>query len=325
VRRSLGHQREHVNAMAMSEEARFREVFRRAHAHHAACAGDEWLMQPCRLPDGTPAPRPVAWSRRNGPWLQVDVLWVGAAPGNAGGLGAGRLGAHATRIPFGGDIAGGNLDVLMGAAGLTRNDTFIVAALNQLPEKGGGEPAVREIAAPVGSFPDSVALLRDTIIAAGPRLIIALGNVALRVTAAAITRSDDAAPLRLPGLRTLEAAGFRRGSAIPWPAATLPPAATLLSRWRAAWGHGRMPHVVQLLHPSAQNMSPFAGESTVFHRRMLETRDALRSAVAGVLQRSPPATRGSPPDDGIYALPEWRELVGPAHHRFDELWRSRGV
>lgn len=310
--------------MSMSEEARFRDVFRRAHAHHARCSSDEWLMQPCMLPDGSPAPRPVVWSRRNGPWRRVDLLWVGAAPGNAGGMGSGHLGAHGTRIPFGGDIAGGNLDVLMGAVGLSRNDTFIVAALNQLPEKGGGEPSVREIAAPVGDHHDSVTLLRDTIIAAGPRLIIALGNVALRVTVAAITRDHDA-PLRLPGPRTLEAAGFRRGTVIPWPAAALPPAPATLARWKDAWTGDEMPHVVQVLHPSAQNMSPFAGQTTVFHRRMLETRDAVRSAVASVLGRDLPATRPPSPDDGVYALPEWRELIRPAHARFDELWRAHGV
>jgi uracil-DNA glycosylase len=319
------------------QEARFRAIFQAAHAHHAACAQDEWLNTPCRDSTGEPADRPVVWSRRNGPWRRVDVLWVGAAPGNAGGLGSGSLGAHGTRIPFGGDIAGANLDVLLAAADLTRNETFIVAALNQLPARGGGEPAVREIAAPAGDYPDSVVLLRDTIVAAGPRLIIALGNVALRVTAAALTRDWDApvgapahaaapaAPLRLPGLRTLAAASFARGQAQPWPTAELPPATGFRTAWADAWTDAPLPHVLPVLHPSAQNMSPFAGTTTLFHTRMLETRDAIRAAAAAVLRRRIPDHRPVLPRTGIYALPEWRALVGPAHARYDALWRERGV
>jgi uracil-DNA glycosylase len=329
----------------MSDDALFSRIFRAAHAAHARCALDEWLMEPCVELSGEPASRPIVWSRRNGPWRQVDVLWVGAAPGNAGGLGSGALGAHGTRIPFGGDIAGGNLDVLLGTAGLSRNDTFIVASLNHLPEKGGGEPTARELGAPVGDYPDSIALLRDTIIACAPRLIIALGNVALRVTTAAITRdyhappgapaghdaagssagSSAAAPLRLPGARTMAAAGFTRGLAAPWPEDALPASPSFRRAWAQLRGQQPLPHLLPVLHPSAQNMSPFAGTSTVFHRRMLETRDAVARAVSTVLDRSPSGIRPQPPATGIYALPEWRELVAPAHARYDELWRSHGV
>lgn len=316
------------------EEARFRAVFRAAHAHHAACAGDEWLHAPCRDADGTAAGRPLVWSRRNGPWRRVPILWVGAAPGNAGGLGSGRLGAHATRIPFGGDIAGGNLDVLLSSLGLDRNGTFIVAALNQLPARGGGEPTTAEIAAPVGDYPGSVALLRDTIVAAGPALIVALGNVALRVTAAAVTRPCAAAvgapgavarPLRLPTARRLGDAGFSRGTAIRWPAEALPFDAGFRTAWERAWSEPPRFHVLPVLHPSAQNMSPFAGEETVFHTRMLETRDALRRAAIEVLGWQPPVRRPQPPTTGIYALDDWRERVAPAARRYDELWRQRGV
>jgi uracil-DNA glycosylase len=306
------------------ENDRFRHIYRRAHADHRACAGDEWLTRPCRDRAGAPAARPLVWSRRNGAWRRVPVLWVGAAPGNAGGLGSGDLGAHATRIPFGGDIAGGNLDVLLSSIGLSRNDTFIIAALNQLPERGGGEPSTREIAAPVGEYPDSVALLRDTIVACGPALIVALGNVALRVTAAALTR-EPAATLRLPTGTRLAAAGLLRGAAVPWPQAAFPLARPFSRAWRAAWNAPPSFHVLPLLHPSAQNMSPFAGESTLFHQRMLQTRDALQGAVQQVLGWTPPASRPHPPADGIYALPEWRDRIAAAHHRYDALWRGRGV
>src|SRR5688572_4876073 len=66
------------------EEQRFRDIFRSMHAEHPNCLADEWLSTPCRLEDGTAVNRPVAWSRRNGPWRRADLLWVGAAPGNAG-------------------------------------------------------------------------------------------------------------------------------------------------------------------------------------------------------------------------------------------------
>jgi uracil-DNA glycosylase len=320
----------------MSEAARFRDIFRAAHAHHASCAGDEWLNTPCRAADGSPAARPLVWSRRNGPWHRVEVLWVGAAPGNAGGLGRGALGAHGTRIPFGGDIAGGNLDVLLGAAGLNRNETFIVASLNQLPAKGGGEPTRAELAAPVGAYPDSVALLRDTLVASGARLLVCLGNVALRASTLAVTREWDApagrpaagaapAPLRLPGPAALAAGGFLRGIAMEWPHRGLPAAETFRHAWDAAWPDDPLPAVLPVLHPSAQNMSPFAGRETVFHTRMLETRTAVQRAAREVLGRNVPAERPPLPDDGIYALPEWRSLVGPAHARFDALWRAHGV
>ncbi len=305
--------------------AAFRSIFRRAHAGHPACLGDPWLTEPCRTADGTPV-HPVVWSRRNGPWRRHAVLWVGAAPGNAGGLGKGDMGAHGTRIPFGGDVAGANLDVLMGSIGLDRNRTFITAALNQLPEAGGGEPRTRELAAPVGEHASSVHLLQDTILAVAPRLIVMLGNVALRATIAAaqIPPAGDAVAIRLPGLRRLRDAGLRRGVAAPWPA-DLPPSPAFGAAWRETAGPAPLPALVWVLHPSAQNMSPHAGTDTAFHRRMIETRDALRAAVKTVLNRDPPDERPAPPRSGIYALPEWVDRVEPRHGELDALWREKSV
>jgi len=338
-------------------EASFRRIFRRLHARHAACAGDEWLNQPCRNPAGEPDPRPVIWSRRNGPWNPVDILWVGAAPGNAGDRGSGLLGAHGTRIPFGGDIAGANLDVLLGSIGLTRNDTFITAALNQLPASGGGEPSAAELAAPAGDYPTALHALRDTILAARPRLLVALGNVAIRATLAAARLEIDGP--RLPTPHRLAAAGLQRGRAAAWPSTHLPdpeflaawhaadsaadapdpdgatassaadsaadapatPAATASSTARTA----ALPHLLWLTHPSAQNMSPFARTDTLFHTRMLDARRDLRTAVRDVLGWTPPPTRPPLPRDGIYALPEWHERIRPRHERLDALWRAKGV
>jgi uracil-DNA glycosylase len=304
-------------------EDRFRDIFRRAHAGHRACADDEWLMEPCLDARGADAPRSIVWSRRNGPWRPVDVLWVGAAPGNAGGMGSGRMGAHGTRIPFGGDIAGGNLDVLLSSVGLDRNETFIVAALNQLPERGGGEPRVAELLAPVGAFPTSLHLLRETLLATAPGLVVCLGNVALRTTIAA-ARVEGAGRPTLPGLASLSDAGLRRGTATPWPRTFAPDPAFRRQR-RAVRGNGVLPAILWLLHPSAQNMSPYAGPETAFHRRMLETVAALRDGVGQALGRSAPDPRPRPPDHGIYALPEWQDAVGPRHRELDELWRARGV
>ncbi|MEJ2677954.1 MAG: hypothetical protein P8174_02635 [Gemmatimonadota bacterium] len=305
------------------QEARFRDIFRKVHAGHPGCLRDEWLTSPCRLANGRVLDRPIVWSRRNGPWQRVPVLWVGAAPGNAGGKGSGALGAHGTRIPFGGDVAGANMDVLLGSVGLDRNRTFIVAALNQLPEAGGGEPRTAELAAPVGDYPDSIGLLRDTILAAGPALVVALGNVALRVVIAAGRHHDGPAP-RLPGLARLRKAGLERGTAAVWPAGEAPGSA-FLRAWRAAWGDAPLPRILWLLHPSAQNMSPYAGVDTAFHARMVQTRDALQAAVRDVLGTTLPAHRPRLPRDGIYALPEWRDRIGPRHAQLDALWREKGI
>ncbi|NIP82954.1 MAG: hypothetical protein GWM90_28495 [Gemmatimonadetes bacterium] len=306
-------------------EERFRRTFRRAHADHPPCLADEWLMEPCRRADGRAVDRPLVWSRRNGPWRRHDVLWVGAAPGNAGGMGSGTMGAHGTRIPFGGDVAGANLDALLAGAGLDRNQTYIVAALNRLPERGGGEPKVAELREPVGGLASSVHLLRETVLAAAPRLVVALGNVAIRTTVAAL-RLDDEPRLTLPGLRRLEAAGLERGRAVAWPTAFRPDRA-FAREWAIVTDGDPLPHLLRLMHPSAQNMSPYAGPDTAFHTRMVETMAALRAAVPDVLDRSvPPAdARPAPPTDGIYALPEWTEAIGPRHAELDRLWREKGI
>ncbi len=305
-----------------TEEARFRHIHQRVHAGHPACLRDEWLSAPCAGADGAAEPRPIVWSRRNGAWRRVEIVWVGAAPGNAGGKGGSEMGAHGTRIPFGGDIAGANLDVLLAEIGTDRNHTFLTAALNQLPARGGGEPTPAEIAAPVGEYATSVHLLRDTLLAAGPRLVVALGNVGLRATIAAA--GPLRGRLRLPGLARLARAGLERGVAAPWPADPAPDP-DFLAAWAAAWAGAPLPAVLWLTHPSAQNMSPYARVETAFHTRMREARQALRRAVADVLGRTPPAERAPPPTDGIYALPEWRERIGPRHADLERLWREKGV
>ncbi len=305
-------------------ESRYRRIFRRAHAGHPACLADEWLMEPCSDAHGEPVDRPLVWSRRNGPWERHDTLWIGAAPGNAGGMGSGDMGAHGTRIPFGGDIAGANLDVLLSAMGIDRNRTFIAAALNRLPDRGGGEPRVAELREPVGDVPSSVHLLRETLLATAPRLVVALGNVALRTTIAA-ARLDEKARLTLPGKKRLEAAGLERGAVVAWPE-TFAPDRDFQDAWDQVRPGSPAPRLLWLLHPSAQNMSPHAGTDTAFHTRMLETLDAVRSAGTLLFGGVPdPGARPAPPEDGIYALPEWRDAIGPRHGELDALWREKGV
>lgn len=294
-------------------------VFARVHADHPNCLQDEWLTEPCRLASGDRAERPVVWSRRNGPWQPVDILWVGAAPGNAGGKGGGNMGAHGTRIPFGGDLAGANLEVLFGSIGITRNDTFITAALNKLPAAGGGEPTIAELRESVGDYPSSMHLLRDTVLCAHPRLIVALGNVGLRTLIAAARLNDDG--VKLPTQARLEKAGLARNRAVPWPE-TLPPD----DEFRDAWDRSEpLPFILWLTHPSAQNMSPYARRETLFHARMLDARAALRKAVQDTLGWKLPKQRAPTPANGIYSLKEWRELIGPRHEALDALWREKGV
>jgi uracil-DNA glycosylase len=310
-----------------AEEARFRAIFRRVHAQHPACLADEWLTTPCATAGGKPARRPFVWSRRNGAWRQVPLLWIGAAPGNAGGRGAGDRGAHANRIPFGGDIAGANLDLLLNTMGVDRNCTFIAASLNHLPAAGGGEPTSAELAAPVGDYPSSVHLLRDTLLAAGPRLVVLLGNVALRAVFGAAALDAPRTGARrssLPTVPRLAAAGLGRGVLTPWPVSESPDE-EFAARWRVAWGDAPLPHLLPCYHPSAQNMSPFAGVDTLFHTRMVETLAALRTARHDLFGPAHDAQEEPSRAAGVYALPEWQASVAPYHDRLLALWRERGI
>ena len=233
------------------------------------------------------------------------------------------MGAHGTRIPFGGDIAGANLEVLFGSIGIDRNRTFITAALNQLPLAGGGEPTLGELATPIGGYPSALHLLRDAILACGPRLIVALGNVGLRSSFTGMALESPTVTA-LTSLARLQRAGLQRGALSAWPAA-LPPAPSTQAEWDRAWPGAPLPHILWLTHPSAQNMSPYARAETVFHTRMLDAVAQVRAGVHELFGWELPDVRPQPPADGIYALPEWRELVGPRHAALDKLWRAKGV
>jgi uracil-DNA glycosylase len=230
------------------------------------------------------------------------------------------LGAHGTRIPFGGDVAGANLEVLLGSIGINRNDTFITAALNSLPQRGGGEPTLPEILAPQGEYANSIHVVRDTIVASGPLLIVCLGNVAARICAVALEDPDSA---RLPTPAALNRAGWERGGLVAleeFPFVS----ANFRAEWQIAW-KPPLPAALWLTHPSAQNMSPFARTETLFHTRMVDAVAALRAAAKSVLGTRLPRHRPLPPDTGIYGLPEWRDRIAPRNAELDRLWRQKGV
>jgi hypothetical protein len=136
------------------------------------------------------------------------------------------------------------------------------------------------------------------------------------IAAARLTRDE----LKLPSQARLEKAGLTRGHGTRWPEALLPD-----DDFARDWNADGLPQILWLTHPSAQNMSPYAGTHTLFHARMIEARMALRKAVRTALGWRLPGKRPALPRTGIYGLKEWRELIGPRHDQLDRLWRAQGV
>lgn len=178
-----------------------------------------------------------------------------------------------------------------------------------------------EIRAAVGDYPSSLHLLRDTLLATGARLIVALGNVALRSIHAAARLEEDG--VGLPSLQRLSKAGARRNELHEFSVMAADP--SFRTAWQDAHARHDLPAILWLTHPSAQNMSPFARTDTLFHTRMLDARTALRAAVTRTLGWTLPDVRAEPPRSGIYDLPEWRNLIAPHHARLDALWREKGL
>ncbi len=102
---------------------------------------------------------------------RARILCVAEAPG--------RLGAARTGIPLAGDQSGRNFELLLAAAGLTRDDLFITNAVLCNPRDARGRnaaPTMREIR-------NCSPFLRRTIELVDPSLVIALGVVALKALA----------------------------------------------------------------------------------------------------------------------------------------------
>jgi hypothetical protein len=158
----------------------------------------------------------------------------------------------------------------------------------------------------------------------------------MRATLAAAALDENAPLRRLPSLARVQAAGIHRGVPTEWPEAHTPSDA-FMAKWARYWPGGALPRLLLCWHPSAQNMSPFASAETVFHGRMIETRNALRSACAALDPRlawaghraadhsSISSPSAGPVRDGVYALPEWTGLIAPYHDRLITLWHERGI
>jgi uracil-DNA glycosylase len=102
----------------------------------------------------------------NGDW-GADVVFVAEAPG--------RLGAEKTGIPLFGDRTGDRFDELLHAMGLERNQIFITNAIvcNPRDENGNND-------SPKGSeIKNCSQFLKRTIESVNPRVVVALGRVAL--------------------------------------------------------------------------------------------------------------------------------------------------
>lgn len=109
-------------------------------------------------------------SPANGP-AGARVVFVGEA--------SGRLGAGKTGVPFSGDVAGDRFERLLGEAGLRREAVFVTNAVLCLPLDGRGlnrTPRRRESRSCSG-------WLRETIDAVQPRVVVAMGRIALEALA----------------------------------------------------------------------------------------------------------------------------------------------
>jgi uracil-DNA glycosylase family 4 len=104
--------------------------------------------------------------------LTADLFFIGEAPG--------RLGADETEVPFHGDTAGKNFEDLLTFAGISRNDVFVTNAVLCNPKDVEGN----------NSPPTSIEILnchqylKRQIELINPKIIVSLGNTALRALAA---------------------------------------------------------------------------------------------------------------------------------------------
>jgi len=94
------------------------------------------------------------------------ILMIGEAPG--------RRGADRTRIPFTGDQSGRNLDAILAAAGLSRDELFITSAVLCCPEENGRN--TRPTSAEINNCQP---FLKAVIELVRPRVVATLGGVGL--------------------------------------------------------------------------------------------------------------------------------------------------
>src|SRR4030095_6192265 len=95
------------------------------------------------------------------------IMFIGEAPG--------RKGADRTRVPFSGDQSGANFDRFLSSIKLTRQEIFITSAALCNPRTDSGanrKPTQKELTNCSG-------FLRRTIDLVNPKIVVALGSVAL--------------------------------------------------------------------------------------------------------------------------------------------------
>jgi uracil-DNA glycosylase family 4 len=103
--------------------------------------------------------------------LNADLFFIGEAPG--------RLGADETEVPFHGDASGRNFEDLLNFAGISRNDVFVTNAVLCNPKDDDGNNAT-----PTGvEVSNCQSFLRRQIELVDPKIVVPLGNTALRALA----------------------------------------------------------------------------------------------------------------------------------------------
>ena len=103
--------------------------------------------------------------------LNAELLFIGEAPG--------RLGADETEVPFHGDTSGRNFEDLLSFAGISRNDVFVTNAVLCNPKDKEGNNSTPTLAEAANCHP----FLRRQIDLVNPKIIVTLGNTALRALA----------------------------------------------------------------------------------------------------------------------------------------------
>lgn len=117
-------------------------------------------------------------TERNGNW-NAEVMFVAEAPG--------RLGAEVTGVPLHGDRTGDRFEQLLKAMGWSRSATFITNAVlcNPRDDKGNNDrPTPSEIR-------NCSKLLGRTLDVVNPRLVVALGRVALEALGGVASHGRD--------------------------------------------------------------------------------------------------------------------------------------
>lgn len=138
--------------MSKDKEAKFLDLVERVHA-----------CQKCPRMNGSARVLGLGCGSIN-----AELMFVGEAPG--------RLGADGSHLPFHGDKSGHNFESLIEQVGISRYDVFVTNSVlcNPKDEFGNNStPHPREVS-------NCSEFLREQIEIVNPRLVVALGNTALK-------------------------------------------------------------------------------------------------------------------------------------------------